>query len=78
MPKLGKQDSFFKKNWMLLVTILAVLFLFAASLWARFESKKETDSQNEFIQKGIATNYVCEILGGDPEQNIIAVRCFTK
>ena len=34
--------------------------------------------KTEYIEKGVVTNYVCKIVGAEPDENVVAVQCFTK
>lgn len=79
MPKLENQKTLAKKkityySWV--AVIISVVGLFCLALWARKESKKEVET--EYIAKGVVTNYVCKIVGAEPEENVVAVQCFTK
>lgn len=74
MPKLKPQKSKIVWKWWI-VSGITVGLLFGLALWARSQSKKEVA---EYIEKGVVTNYVCKIVGAEPDQDIVAVQCFTK
>ncbi len=78
MPMLENEKMLAKKKvlyygWVAVIIFVVGLFCFA--LWARKENKKETV---EYVTKGVVTNYVCKIVGVEPEENMIAVECLTK
>jgi len=78
MPKLDSKKILAKKkvvyySW--IAVIVSVVGLFCLALWSKKESKKETV---EYIQKGTVTNYVCKIVGADPDEEVVAVQCYTQ
>lgn len=76
MPKLSSQKSRIVWKWWI-ASAIGLGVIFGVSLWARTQ-KTEQPQQVEYIQKGVVTNYVCKIVGAEPDQDVIAVQCFTK
>lgn len=57
-----------------IVLLVVVAFFSVTYFWSKNHKKEAT----EYISKGVVTNYVCKIVGADPETEMVAVQCLTK
>lgn len=65
-----------KTKFYTVVAAVGIIGILCVAFLARKESKEAETV--EYIQKGVVTNYVCKIVGAEPEENVVAVQCFTK
>lgn len=61
----------------LIIASLFVAVLVFVGIYG-FVSVKNEEVKPECVQKNVINNYVCKIVGADPDQDMFAVECLTK
>jgi hypothetical protein len=78
MPEIKNKNKWWSgiKLPLVLISVGAIIFLSLLG-FIGYQANK-TEELTKCVKKGEVTNYVCKVVGAEPEENVVAVQCFTK